>query len=283
MMRHKALLAAWVIGVFAALGFVLSGCSGGGAVSKEFTPTTRLEKWSDADWAKVLDTVCTADGFVKYDELVNNTNGCRDALFRYVGAINQASPDNRSDLFPNDGAKLAYWINAYNALCMYDVYQRKMPENVAKAGAVPYTIFYIDKFPVGGVNMTLDGLEKTKVRSVGDPRIHFALNCMSYSCPPLLKEPYDGSKLDAQFDAQGRRYLDDSRGVQKVSDTKVKLSEIFTKFYIQEWKDAYTKKTGKKDPGLIEAIRPYASAESPVQKATEYESMDYNWALNRAK
>src|SRR3954466_15257908 len=104
MIRHKALLAAWVIGVFAAFGFVLSGCSsGGGSVAKEYAPTTKLEKWSDADWAKVLDAVCTPDGFVKIDELVNNPNGCRDALFRYVGAINQASPDNRADLFPNDG------------------------------------------------------------------------------------------------------------------------------------------------------------------------------------
>ena len=79
-----------------------------------------------------------------------------------------------------------------------------------------------------------------------------------------------------------RRYLSDPRGVQKVSDTKVKLSEIFTKFYPAEFKEAYSRKTGKSDPGLLEAIRPYAAPDSPVQTATEYESMSYDWALNRA-
>jgi hypothetical protein len=106
---------------------------------------------------------------------------------------------------------------------------------------------------------------------------------MSKSCPPLRKEAYEGSKLDAQLADQGRRYLNDPRGVQKVSATKVKLSEIFTKFYPDEFKDAFTRNTGKKDPSLLEAIRPYAGPDSPVQTATEYESMSYDWSLNRAQ
>src|SRR5687768_12900461 len=123
-MRNRALLAAWVLGVSLTLAFVLLGCrNGGGAVSKEYAPTTPLTKWDNADWQKVLENVCTADGFVKYDALTNNTNGAKDALFRYVGRINQTSPENRPELFPTDGDKLAYYINAYNALCMYAVYQ----------------------------------------------------------------------------------------------------------------------------------------------------------------
>ena len=50
-MRYKALLAAWLIGVTAALGFVLSGCiGGGGAVSQEYAPKMRLTQWSNTDW-----------------------------------------------------------------------------------------------------------------------------------------------------------------------------------------------------------------------------------------
>jgi hypothetical protein len=80
---------------------------------------------------------------------------------------------------------------------MYDVQQHGRPANVRDATAIPYGIFYFDKFPFGGKEMTLDAVEKQKVRSVGDPRVHFALNCSSYSCPPLRKETYDGSKLEA--------------------------------------------------------------------------------------
>src|SRR4051812_36923470 len=92
-MRRNALLATWLVGVGASLGLVLSGCiGGGGAVSQEYAPKASITQWSTADWQKVLDTVCTDDGMVKYDALTNNTDGAKDALCRYVGAINQASP-----------------------------------------------------------------------------------------------------------------------------------------------------------------------------------------------
>jgi hypothetical protein len=278
-MRYKALLAVWLIGVTAALGFVLSGCiGGGGAVSQEYAPKARLSQWSNADWQHVLAEVATEDGLVKYDALTGNANGAKDALFRYVGSINQASPDNRPDLFPTPADKLAYYINAYNALCMYGVLQKGLPSNVALSG-----LYITAKFPVGGKNTTLDALEKQHVRTSGDPRVHFALNCMSKSCPPLRKEPFEGSKLEAQLADQGRRYLGDPRGVQKVSETKVRLSEIFTKFYPLDFQEAYTRETGRRNPSIIESIRPFAAPDSPVQTATEYESMSYDWSLNAAR
>jgi hypothetical protein len=276
-MRYKALLAIWLVGVTACLGFVLSGCiGGGGAVSQEYAPKASITRWDDTEWQKVLDQVVTNDGMVKFDLLTSNSNGVKDSLFRYVGQINQASPENRPELFKSESEKLAYYINAYNALCMYGVLQKGLPGNVALSG-----LYHLVKFPVGGKDTNLNDLEVKYVRSVGDPRIHFALNCMSKSCPPLRKEAYSGAKLDDQLTDQGRKYLSDPRGVQKVSGTKVKLSEIFTKFYPNDFKEAYARPSGKKEPGLLESIRPFAAADSPVQSATEYESMAYDWSLNR--
>ena len=56
----------------------------------------------------------------------------RDTLYEYVGQINAASPDNRPELFPTDTDKLAFYVNAYNALCMYGVVQRGYPGNVLR-------------------------------------------------------------------------------------------------------------------------------------------------------
>jgi hypothetical protein len=279
-MRHNALLAVGLVGM---LGAALAGCTGQDAPPDEkFNPpppppsVPRLERWSDADWAAVLATVCTPDGFVRYDALVDNVSGCRAALARYVAAIRQVSPRNRPELFPGEGARLAYWVNAYNALAMHAALERNVPASAAK-------IPYVERFTVGGVPMTLEMIEKHEARGPGDPRVHFALNGMSASAPPLLNEPYDGARLDAQFDAQGRRYLGDPRGAQRAGDGRVRLSEVFTKFYPRDWKDAQMRRTGKRDPGLIESLRPYAAPDSPVQTATEYESMDYDWSLNRAR
>jgi hypothetical protein len=278
-MWYKALLAIWLLGVTSALGFVLSGCiGGGGAVSQEFAPKARLTFWNNADWQHVLAEAATPDGMVRYDALTANTHGARDALFRYVGMINQASPESRPDLFPTPLDKLAYYINSYNALCMYGVLKKGLPSNVLLSG-----LYITAKFPVGGKEMTLDALEKQHVRPSGDPRIHFALNCMSQSCPPLRQEPYEGSKLDEQLADQGRRFLSDPRGVQKVSDKKVRLNEIFTKFYPGDFQEAYSRATGRRSPSIIESIRPFAAPDSPVQTASEYESMSYDWSLNQAR
>jgi hypothetical protein len=138
------------------------------------------------------------------------------------------------------------------------------------------------RFPLGGRSINLETLEKQSVRTSGDPRVYFALNSMSKSAPPLRKEPYEGAKLDDQLADQGHRYLSDPRGVQKITQAKVKLSEIFTKFYPVEFQEVFSRETGRRDPSILEAIRPYASPDSPVQTATEYESLSYDWSLNRA-
>jgi hypothetical protein len=253
---------------------LLSGC--GGAVAKEYRPEGRVEAFSNADWRKVLRNVCTDDGYVRYDVLTFNEDATRDALFRYVGLINTVSPDNRPDLFPTEQDRLAYWINAYNALCMYGVLQKGLPDNVLTSG-----LFILSNFPVGGQGYTLDRLEKAKVRTAGDPRVHFALNCMSTSCPPLLNEPYEGTRLQQQFEAQGKRYLSDPRGAVR-DGASVRLGEIF-RFYEDEFKDAGRKRTGKQDVGLLESIEPYSADDSPVRGASSYTFIKYDWSLNRAR
>ena len=261
--------------------FPLVGCGGGGGVSKEFKPQAQeVQKFDNKDWAMVLKTVVTPDGFVKHDMIKNNQGGVRDALFRYVGLIGEVSPENKPELFATDKDKLAYYINAYNALCMYAVYKRDYPPNLAKT-VPPYAVYFFDKFPVGGKETNLDTIEKEHVRSVGDPRVHFALNCMSHSCPMLRAEPYEGSKLDEQLNDQGKKYLSDPRGAQKGDNGTVKLSEIFAKFYTAEWIAAYEKKTGKTGATLIDAIKIYAAPDSPVNGATKYEAMTYDWSLNK--
>src|SRR3954466_9879508 len=107
--------------LFVSLAMVI-GCGGGGGVSKEFKPQAQqVQKFDNKDWATVLKAVVTPDGFVRHDMIKNNDAGVRDALYRYVGLIEQISPESKPELFATDKDKLAYYLNAYNALCMYAV------------------------------------------------------------------------------------------------------------------------------------------------------------------
>ncbi|CAN5607215.1 hypothetical protein BH09PLA1_BH09PLA1_15770 [soil metagenome] len=278
-MRSIHLASRCSLAIFGIAALFLSGCGGGG-VSSQFKPTERVARFGNERWAGVLSQVATPAGYVRWEAIQSNDNGVRDDLFRYVGLLGEVSPDNRPELFPSADDKLTYWLNAYNALAMYAVVKRNYPGNTL-ASIPPGAIYLIDSFPVGGKSMTLDSIEKSKVRSVGDPRVHFALNCMSRSCPPLRREPYEASKLNAQLSDQGMSYLSDPRAVTADARESVKLNDIFTSFYKGDFVDAYRKKTGNDKADLLESIRPFAAKDSPVQSATRYSGMGYDWSLNR--
>jgi len=258
---------------------LLVGCGGG--VAKQYRPQGEVTQFSYDDWAKVLQASVTPDGYVRHDLIKANEQGTKDALLRFVGQIGAVSPLNRPELFPTREAKFAYWINAYNAVCMYAVHKRGLPGNVI-ASVPPAAIFFVDSFPVGGRSMTLNTIEKQYGRSFEDPRLHFALNCMSQSCPPLLAEPFDPARLDEQLTAHGHRSMNDPRcAVAKGDGQTVRLNEIFTKFWTDDFLSAERRRTGKRDVTLLESLRPLAGPDSPVQTATRHESMGYDWGLNR--
>jgi hypothetical protein len=247
-------------------------------VPKQFEPTA-VKEFHYADWQRVLDKAVTSDGYVKYDVLRHNAGGARTALERFVEQVGQTSPENRPDLFTTDSERLAYYLNAANAQAMMAVVKKDYPKNLQEAG-----ILTLGTFSVGGRQVSLAELEKEALR-LGDTRIHFALNNMARSSPPLRQEAYNSGHLDAQLDDQGRRYLSDPRGAEidpKKPDT-ARLSELFTKFYPDDFKSYYAHRTGKKDADLIDALRIFASDESPVSRVSKWEAMPFDWSLNEAR
>jgi hypothetical protein len=257
----------------------LAGCSSSN-VSDAYKPAAPITAWDDTEYASVLAEVVTPNGLVRYQLFRDNTNGVRDRLFRHIGKINAASPDNRPELFPTEADKLAYWINAYNAVCLYRVIQRGYPGNML-ASVPPAAIYFTDTTSIGGKSMSLDTLEKSRVLSVGDPRVHFALNCASYSCPPLRREPFSGPKLEAQLADQGRLYLSDPRAVRAEGGDTVGLNSIFTDYYGSDFTRWYEKKFGKKG-SVLDALKQFAAPDSPVQRATKFKGIGYDWDRNDA-
>jgi hypothetical protein len=96
----------------------------------------------------------------------------------------------------------------------------------------------------------------------------------------LRAEPYSGPRLQEQLNDQGRRYLSDPRAIKDYGNGKVGLNDIFTTFYGGDFKDAYKRRTGR-DGSLIEAVKPYAGPDSPLQRATDVTGIGYDWDINR--
>jgi len=121
----------------------------------------------------------------------------------------------RLDLSPTE--ELAFWINAYNALCISMIVQaRKQQQQQQQQQSPPITsINDVSKNQpqpvwdqvagsIGGVPLTLNDIEHGHLRRLfpKEPRIHACIVCASASCPNLRREAFVGNLVSQQMDEQ---------------------------------------------------------------------------------
>ena len=76
-----------------------------------------------APWDSVLKKYVLDNGAERYAPLKQDSA----ALEKFVSQIGEVSPHSHPALFPSREAKLAYWINAYNALVV-SAFTKDYPE-----------------------------------------------------------------------------------------------------------------------------------------------------------
>lgn len=224
-------------------------------------PPSREE--AEAAWAKVLSERVDDAGRVDFAGLTRDPADL-DAYVAWVGSV---SPKSSPDLFPTAEARLAHYVNAYNALAMYNVVRAGVP---LRQPSDKVRFFYNDRLLIGGERLSLYAFENDVIRPLGDPRVHFALNCMVRSCPRLPREPFVAERLDAQFEAAAREFLNDRRGVEVFPpEGVVRMSMILN------W---YEKDFLAKAPNLAAYVDRYRP--EPIPGGYEIEFMHYDWTLN---
>ena len=216
---------------------------------------------------------------------VNDAGGVRYAalnkdlapLNRFVEQLAQVSPDSHPALFPSREARLAHWLNAYNALVLW-AFAREYPESRTRLANKlgQFNFFYRRKFTVGGQARSLDDIETNSVRKAfGDPRIHFALVCASASCPWLSATAFTAANLEAELDKRTRLFVGQARNVEKDPATgRLTLSMIF------RWYEA--------DFGGREKLLAFLERQTPgITNGSNGRSVSlryrpYDWSLNEA-
>ncbi len=200
------------------------------------------------------------------------------ALDRQVRLLAAVSPDNHPEQFADRDATRSYWINTYNTLVIHAVLQYWPLDSVkdVKLSLGSFIIpgkgfFYDHDIVVGGEKTNLYDLEKKILRSEQDPRLHFALNCASASCPVL--RPWEWS--EAQLQQAAEAFINDPANVA-VRDRTLYLSRIF-KWYKADFGDdihAYLRQyAGDELAGRLETAK---EAHYPI------EYLKYDWGLNAA-
>jgi hypothetical protein len=103
-----------------------------------------------------------------------------------------------------------------------------------------------------------------------EPRIHFAINCASYSCPRLLNRAFTASKLEEQLETVTSQFINDPTR-NKISKNAVELSKIF-KWYKRDFTNKNT---------LIEYLNTYSDLKILPKADIKY--LTYDWRLNEKR
>jgi len=119
--------------------------------------------------------------------------------------------------------------------------------------------------------MSLHTLENDVIRPLGEPRVHFALNCMVRDCPRLPRAPFAPATLQAQLNAAAQEFLSAPRHVEvDPAARRVRFSAIL-KGYDEDFLAVA--------PSLIAYANRYR--DEPVPEDWQVEFLDYDWTLNR--
>lgn len=225
------------------------------------------------------------------DGALVNYAGLREDHVRlalYLERLGRTSPTTL-DLADRD-TRLAFWINAYNA-CALKLVIDYYP--IERRGGVAGVVNRVAGLPANSIRQipdtwdrafcrvaqterSLDGIEHGIIRPLGDPRIHFAVNCASRSCPDLAPHAYTADSLQAQLDAAVRRFMADADRhyrLERNGDAVLHLNKV-----LDWYKDDFNGTEGVLD--LLARYVPEADATLLRSGRVRVEYFEYDWTLN---
>jgi len=227
-------------------------------INKSNTPTMKHDNWS-----VLLKKYVTKTGQVDYKGFVQDST-----LFqKYLTTLSQNPPGNNW----SEKEQLAYWINAYNAFTVkliIDHYPLKSIKNIGDGLPMVNSPWDIKFFKIGKTDFDLNTIEHEILRKkFKEPRIHFAINCASVSCPKLRNEAYTSEVIDTQLEDQAKQFINNPIK-NNISETELQLSKIFDWF----------KSDFIKGKTLFDFLQQYTNVK--ISNDHKVKFMKYDWNLN---
>ena len=206
-------------------------------------------------WDNLLVKYVSKDGTVNYKGLK------ADPSFALcISTFQMSHPDENW----NEKKEECFWINAYNAFTV-----KLIVDNYPLKSITDLKDPWDQKFiKLKDETYSLNQIEHEILRpKFQDPRIHFAVNCASYSCPRLLNHAFMPMSLDNMLTQLAKDFLNDPKR-NLITKEKGEVSQLF------DWyKEDFTK-----HGDLIVFINLYSRV--IMDRDAEITFMEYNWELN---
>jgi hypothetical protein len=236
---------------------------------------------------QILD-VNVRDGLVYYRALQST----RGTLDRYVASLNVSTATY--DSWSRE-AKMAFWVNAYNAFVLQTVVSRypiRGTSSTYPASSIRQVPGAFDqmKFRAAGRSVTLDDIEKTMLAAFNEPRLSLALGRGAVGSGRLRSEAYTAARLPEQLESIQAEFVTKQR-LLKVDRPGGQVSTTpIVSWHEAEFVAAYGAKAGERfatrspiERALIAFITPHLL---PLEKEFVDENrfkvtfQPFDWRLN---
>ncbi|MCX2718138.1 DUF547 domain-containing protein [Lentiprolixibacter aurantiacus] len=206
-------------------------------------------------WGELLEKHVDEHGNVDYYSFRKNID-ILDKYLQYLALNEPLDNWSRAD-------SLAYYINLYNAATVKLILQHYAVGSIQEIKQ-PWGRKWIR---VGEHELSLNQIEHKILRKMHEPRIHFAINCASASCPKLLNIPFAAQNIEEQLEQATHAFINDPQKNQ-INPDSIVLSALF-KWY----KNDFTE-----NGSLLGYISRYTGISYPKNAKIKY--LKYNWSLN---
>ena len=263
---------------FIALCFFYSGIAASAPEAEPWPMWTKHanslnQKVDHSAWQQILDRYLSMDSadITRFDYVAVTDNASR-ALDSYLKRL------QGTDVVKLTRAQqLAYWINLYNALTVSVVLDHYPVGSIRDIDISP-GLFSNGPWgkrllEINGETLSLNDIEHRILRPIWqDPRIHYAVNCASVSCPNLQGNAFTAENTASLLESAATSYVNHPRGVAFEGNELV-VSSIY------HWFDG---DFGGSDPSVIEHLKRYAAPALAGRLATigKISGHHYDWSLN---
>ena len=232
---------------------------------------TTMDEVDHSVWDGLLKKYVDENGRVNYREWHKNSSDRRQ-LKQYLRGLSRATAKQPA----SKSAKLAFWINAYNAVTVEGILRVYPTTSIRNhtAKLFGYNIWDDLQLYVGRTPYSLNQIEHEILRKMAEPRIHFAIVCASKGCPRLKNEAYTIEKIEQQLGENAKHFFAQSVNF-RIRGGTVTLSSIL---------DWFGEDFGDDEAAVLRKVsvwlKPEDLARIRGRRSWSVQYSEYDWTLN---